>query len=290
MFQAARAPVRCAGIPQPEMADARCPEELIFRGLCLHMRTNFVYVVMSILAALLVWGLAAELRDIPAYILPTPLQVWSRFVGALLDGSLLRHTAITLLEVLLGLALGVSVATLLGYSLAKSIKLERTLSPYIVASQSIPIVAIAPLLVIWFGPGMTSKVLICALIVFFPVLINTVVGVRSVPEDLRELMRSLQATRWQTITQLEVPAALPVLLGGLRIGATLSVIGAVVGEFVGADRGLGFLISLGRGLFDTALVYVAVFTLIGMALTLYGAVVLLERRLLSWQYRPEDQA
>jgi NitT/TauT family transport system permease protein len=132
-------------------------------------------------------------------------------------------------------------------------------------------------------------VLICALIVFFPVLINTVVGVRSVPEDLRELMRSLQATRWQTIAQLEVPAALPVLLGGLRIGATLSVIGAVVGEFVGADQGLGFLVSLGRGLYDTALVYVAVFTLIGMALTLYGAVVLLERRLLSWQYRPADQ-
>jgi NitT/TauT family transport system permease protein len=253
------------------------------------MRSNLAYLILSILAALLVWGLAAELGDFPSYILPSPLRVWSRFVTALFDGSLLRHTAITLSEVILGLALGVSVATLLGYSLAKSIKLERALSPYIVASQSIPIVAIAPLLVIWFGPGMTSKVLICALIVFFPVLINTVVGVRSVPEDLRDLMRSLQATRWQTITQLEVPASLPVLLGGLRIGATLSVIGAVVGEFVGADRGLGFLISLGRGLFDTALVYVAVFTLIGMALTLYGVVVLLERRLLSWQLRPEDQ-
>jgi NitT/TauT family transport system permease protein len=253
------------------------------------MRSNTVLLILSILVSLLVWELVAELRDIPAYILPTPLQVWSRFVAALLDGSLLRHTAITLLEVLLGLALGVGVATLLGYSLAKSIKLEHALSPYIVASQSIPIVAIAPLLVIWLGPGISSKVLICALIVFFPVLINTVVGVRSVPEDLRELMRSLQATRWQTIAQLEVPAALPVLLGGLRIGATLSVIGAVVGEFVGADQGLGFLVSLGRGLYDTALVYVAVFTLIGMALTLYGAVVLLERRLLSWQYRPADQ-
>jgi NitT/TauT family transport system permease protein len=125
--------------------------------------------------------------------------------------------------------------------------------------------------------------------VFFPVLINTVVGVRSVPEDLRDLMRSLQATRWQMITQLEFPASLPVLLGGVRIGATLAVIGAVVGEFVGADQGLGFLVNLGRGLYDTALVYVAVFTLIGMALTLYGAVVLLERRLLSWQYRSEDQ-
>ena len=128
-----------------------------------------------------------------------------------------------------------------------------------------------------------SKVLICALIVFFPVLVNTVVGLRSVPEELVDMMRSLQATRWQTVTHLEVPAALPVFLGGLRIGATLSVIGAVVGEFVGADRGLGFLINLGRGRYDTALVFVAVFTLVTLALSLYGAVVFIESRWLSWR-------
>ena len=149
-------------------------------------------------------------------------------------------------------------------------------------------VAIAPLLVIWFGPGLLSKVLICALIVFFPVLINTVVGVRSVPDDLRDLMRSLLASRWQTLRLLELPAALPILLGGLRIGATLAVIGAVVGEFAGSDRGLGFLINVGRGLYDTALVFVAVFTLVAMALSLYGLVVLLETRLLSWQARPDE--
>jgi NitT/TauT family transport system permease protein len=154
----------------------------------------------------------------------------------------------------------------------------------------VPIVAIAPLLVIWFGPGLLSKVLICALIVFFPVLVNTIIGLRSVPEELHDLMRSLQATRWQTFTFLETPAALPVFLGGLRIGATLAVIGAVVGEFVGADRGLGFLINVGRGQYDTALVFVAVFTLVVMALALYGSVVLLESRLLSWQTRPQDDA
>src|SRR3990172_4676561 len=157
-----------------------------------------------------------------------------------------------------------------------------------VASQSVRLVAIAPLLIIWFGPGLLSKVLICALIVFFPVLVNTVVGLRSVPEELQDLMRSLQATRWQTIRLLEVPAALPVFLGGLRIGATLAVIGAVVGEFVGADRGLGFLINVGRGQYDTALVFVAVFTLIAMAVSLYGLVVLLESRLLSWRQRPDQ--
>ncbi len=114
------------------------------------------------------------------------------------------------------------------------------------ASQAVPIVALAPLLVIWFGFGGLSKVLVCALTVFFPALVNTIVGIRSVEPDLRSLMRSLQASRWQTFTLLEMPAALPVLFGGLKVSVTLAVIGAVVGEFVGADRGLGFLVNLAR--------------------------------------------
>jgi NitT/TauT family transport system permease protein len=161
--------------------------------------------------------------------------------------------------------------------------LERLLSPYLVASQAIPMVALAPLLVIWLGPGLTAKVLVCALTVFFPILVNTIVGVRAVPASLHDLMRSLHATRWQTLRHLEIPAALPVFLGGLRIGATLSVIGAVVGELVGADRGLGFLVNVGRGQYDTALVFVSILTLIGMALALYGAVSWIERRALVWQ-------
>jgi len=112
---------------------------------------------------------------------------------------------------------------------------------------------------------------------------------RAVPQNLRDLMRSLRATRWQTLRYLEIPAAMPVFLGGLRIGATLSVIGAVVGEFVGADRGLGFLVNVARGQFDTALVFVTVLTLIFMALSLYGLVLLAERRLLAWQIQLEHK-
>ena len=234
-------------------------------------------------AALIVWSLLARFSGLPAFMLPGPGLVWVRLVATITDGSLLRHTLTTLSEVLLGLALGVSTAAGLGYVLAKFEWLERLLSPYIVASQSVPVVAIAPLLVIWFGAGLLSKVLIAALIVFFPVLINTIVGLRSVPVGLRDLMRSLQASSWQTFRLLEVPAALPIFLGGLKVGATLAVIGAVVGEFIGADRGLGFLVSLGRGLYDTALVFVAIFTLVSLAMLLYGAVALLESRLLSWQ-------
>jgi NitT/TauT family transport system permease protein len=245
-----------------------------------------VWVLLaSLLMFLMIWYLAVTIFHLPAFILPTPLQVFTRTGKALQDGSLLYHTAATLLEVLLGMFFGISAALLLGYALAKSRLLENLLSPYIVASQAIPIVAIAPLLIIWFGPGLTSKVLICALIVFFPVLINTLVGLRGVPENLRDLMRSMRSDRGQMLRYLEIPAALPLVLGGLRIGATLAVIGAVVGEFVGSDRGLGFLINLARGQYDTALVFGTVFTLVLLALVLYGLVAALERRYLKWQRR-----
>jgi NitT/TauT family transport system permease protein len=244
---------------------------------------------VSLAAGLLAWQMAAQTSSLPSFILPAPADVWSRFLRAAADGSLLTNSLVTLLEILTGLLAGVSMATVLGYLVAKSRLLENLLAPYLVASQAVPLVAIAPLLVIWFGPGMFSKVLICALIVFFPVLVNTVVGVRAVPAALYDLMYSLHATRKEILLKLEVPAALPVFLGGLRIGATLSVIGAVVGELVGADSGLGFLISVGRGQYDTALVFVAVFTLVGLALALYGIVAWTERRALTWQQTAEDQ-
>jgi NitT/TauT family transport system permease protein len=240
----------------------------------------------SLVAGLLAWWAAAHYSELPSFILPSPVQVWTRFLRAIADGSLFVHAGVTLFEILTGLLVGAMAATVLGYLVAKSRALERVLAPYLVASQAIPLVAIAPLLVIWFGPGIFSKILICALIVFFPVLVNTVVGVRAVPTALHDLMRSLHATRGQILFKLEIPASLPVFLGGLRIGATLSVIGAVVGELVGADMGLGFLINVGRGQYDTALVFVAVFTLILLALVLYGLVAWAEKRLLSWQENP----
>ncbi|MGD8456326.1 MAG: ABC transporter permease [Anaerolineales bacterium] len=251
-------------------------------------RRGMVLLPFSLAMAVFLWYIIIWIGDLRAFILPTPDLVWMRFINTLEDGSLTRNFLVTLGEVVSGLLIGSSLAVAFGYTLAKSRPLEQFLSPYIVASQSVPVVAIAPLLVIWFGPGLTSKVLICALIVFFPMLINTIVGVRAVPKDLLDLMRSLQATRWQTFKLLEVPAAMPVLFGGLRIGATLAVIGAVVGELVGSDRGLGFLINVGRGQYDTALVFVSVFSLVAMALVLYGLVVLIENKFLSWQVCPEQ--
>ena len=239
--------------------------------------------LISIIVGILAWGLIARLSGLPRFILPSPLDVWTRLLMSLADGSLLYHTSVTLLEITLGLLVGVTLATVLGYLLAKSRSLEKFLSPYLVASQAIPVVAIAPLLIIWLGQGMLSKVVICALIVFFPVLVNTVVGIRAVQPALYDMMNSLRASRWQVISKLEVPASLPVLLGGLRIGATLSVIGAIVGELVNAKEGLGFLLKVGDFQYDTSMVFVAVMMLVLLALSLYGIVALLERRFLKWQ-------
>jgi NitT/TauT family transport system permease protein len=240
-------------------------------------------VPITLLVFVIVWQLAIWVTDYPPFILPAPLDVARAGHSVLGDGTLWRHTQTTLTEVLAGLGLGLLAASLLGYPLAKSRRLERLVAPYLVASQSVPVVAIAPLLVIWFGSGRLSKVLVCALIVFFPMLVNVMLGLRSVPAELRDLMRSLQASRWQTLWLLEIPAALPLLLGGLRIGVTLAVVGAVVGELVGADQGLGFMINQARGLFNTPLVFVAILALVTMTMTLYGMVLALEKWLLRWR-------
>jgi len=247
------------------------------------MTKRLTPLLISTLTFLLGWYLLTRFGNIPNFILPSPFSVWTRLIKSIQDGSLPYHTWITFSEIVLGLFAGVLFATIMGYLLAKSRSLERVLSPYLVASQAIPVVAIAPLLVIWLGNGILSKVVICALIVFFPVLVNTIVGVRAVPTALYDLMNSLHASRAQILWKIEVPASLPVFLGGLRIGATLSVIGAIVGELVSAQQGLGYLLQLGDFQYDTPMVFVAVFMLVTLALLLYGIVTLLEKRFLKWQ-------
>lgn len=247
------------------------------------VKHNEWLVIFSLLIALGIWSAVVDWGNLPAFVLPAPSAVWQKFLHTLVDGTLIHHTWITLLEVLLGLFSGSCLAMILGYFLARSTTLEKLISPFLVASQAVPTVAIAPILIIWFGSGMSSKVLICALIVFFPVLVNTIIGFRAVPSNLRDLMRSMHAGRWQMLKYLEIPSALPVLFGGLRIGATLAVIGAVVGEFVGSNQGLGFLINVGRGQYDMALVFVAIFTLIFLALVLYSLALMAENFSMPWK-------
>ena len=165
-----------------------------------------------------------------------PRSVGARFVTAWTDGTIEPHWPTTLLEIVLGFVVGAGLGLVVGYALARSALVERVLSPYLVAAQATPILALAPLLALWFGPGLLGKVLICALIVFFPVAVATMVGIRSVDARLLELGRSLRATRRQVLITLEIPAALPNIFGGLRVGVTLAVVGAIVGEWAGAEQ------------------------------------------------------
>ena len=238
--------------------------------------------LLSLAAFLAVWKLVTVLGGYPEFILPAPEAVIERGVRAVQTGVLVEHTATTLLEVVLGFATGATLALVTGIALGKSVLVERVLSPYIVAAQAVPILALAPLLDIWFGGGLLARVVICALIVFFPIAIATMVGIRAADPLLDEMLRSLGATSAQRTRLLEVPAALPVIFGGLRVGVTLAVIGAVVAEWAGASVGLGVLINIAnQGLFDTPLMFVALTALAVIGLAFHGLVVLVERRLVS---------
>jgi NitT/TauT family transport system permease protein len=238
--------------------------------------------VLAFAAFVAAWKALVVIAGYPPFILPPPEQVAARFVSAWADGTIGPHAARTVFEVALGFSLGASMALVVGYLLARRPLAERLLSPYLVGAQATPILALAPLLALWFGPGLTAKVVICALIVFFPVAIATMVGVRAVDARLLELARSLRATRRQVVTTLEIPAALPAIFGGLRVGITLAVVGAIVGEWAGADRGLGLLVNLARGsLFDIPLLFATLLTIALLGIVLYGLVVLAEHALVG---------
>lgn len=252
--------------------------------------TPLPLMLIVALLTILIWQILVWLALYPSFIIPAPLAVAAKFWEVLIDGTLLQHTLTTLVQMLAGLALGASAGVALGYGMAKSRALEQITAPIVLAFQSTPVVAYAPLLIVLFGNGITSKIVICALIVFFPLLMNTLVGVRSIPAEPRDLMRALGATRWQMARHLEMPAALPILLGGLKVSATLAVIGAVVGEFIGASAGLGFMINLARSQFDTPLVFVGVIMLTILARAMYGTISAIERRALRWRDRSEPSS
>jgi NitT/TauT family transport system permease protein len=215
----------------------------------------------------------------PAFILPGPLQVLSRLAERAMDGSLPYHLGVTLSQALPGLLIGTLLAFAVGYPIARSSWVDRALSPFIVASQGIPFVAVAPLLFIWFGNGITARLLICALIVFFPIAVNVIAGIRSAPGALHDLFTLHRASWRDRFVKLELPAALPYVFAGLRTGGTLSMIGALTGEFIiASDRGMGFVINQAYGLYDTATVMAGIVVTVGATLAVYGAVRLLETR------------
>ena len=227
------------------------------------------------------WDVIADALGIEPFLVPAPSDVgdslWS-------DRQLLLDNAwVTVQEVLAGFA----IAAVAGFGFALVLHLSETmrraLYPLLVASQTVPVIAIAPILVVWLGFGIGPKLAIIALVCFFPITVNALDGLRSVDPELPRMMRTLDASRGQILRRVEIPSALPFLLSGAKIAAVVSVIGAVFGEWSGADEGLGHLILVAQGQVQTARVFAAVFVLSALALALFGGLALIERRLAWWR-------
>lgn len=240
-------------------------------------RAAFVRLAPLLAAATFLGAWHLVSLNYPAFILPGPAAVAAKLLERIGDGTLLVHMLTTVSEAVPGLLGGTLVAFALGYPIAKSRFAERLFSPFVVASQGVPFVAVAPLIFIWFGSGFFAKVLVCTLIVFFPIIINVIAGLRGIPPHLRDVFHMLGANRRDTFIKLELPAALPFVFAGLRTGGALSMIGALTGEFISASRGLGFLINQASGLYDTALVMAAIIATVATALSIYGCIRLIER-------------
>jgi len=226
------------------------------------------------------WEFVVRQAGISALVLPAPSAVVRTLWVTLSTGYLWPHIGATLAEMLLGLALGGAAGLLMGIALAESALLDRVFKPYVIVSQVVPKLALAPLFVLWFGFGIAPTVVMTALICFFPLMENTLTSLRQVDPNRVQLFRMLGASRTQTLLRLKLPAGLPGILAGWRVALVLALVGAVVGEFIGASRGLGAVIIAAQGMMDTPLMFAALTAIAVIGLLCYQAMLVLERRLL----------
>lgn len=229
---------------------------------------------------LLAWEAACRALALPALVLPPPSAVALALWKGLASGYFWPHLRATALELLLGVAAGCALGFAAGIALGEHALLRRLLMPYVVASQVVPKLALGPLFVLWFGFGMTSTVVVTALICFFPLMENTLTALHQVPPERLELFRMLGATRAQTLWRLKLPQGLPAILAGLRVAVVLALVGAVVGEFIGASQGLGALVIAAQGSMDTSLMFAVLVLIAALGMFAYHATLLVERWLL----------
>ncbi|HEY1943017.1 MAG TPA: ABC transporter permease [Roseiarcus sp.] len=234
------------------------------------------------------WELIVRLANIPPIIVPAPSSVLLSLIDSLQSPRFLADLGITFFETMAGFALGAASGLILGALIGQFPLLERTLYPYVVAFQTIPKVAVAPIIVIWFGYGVSSKVVITATIAFFPVLANTIVGLRATPADQLELLLAYTADRWQVFWKVKVYQALPYIFVGLDVAIVLSIIGAIVGEFVGSQAGLGYLIMQRNFSMDMAGTFSILVVLSIMGMVLHAGVQFVQRKVVYWMEPTHD--
>jgi len=253
----------------------------------LRARPELVLSPLLLVIVLVAWEFGVVWLDVPTYILPPPsniaVAVWQGIDAGLFDrGGYWLHAGVTVAEVLLGFFIGSGVGLILGTVISQFRILEATLNVYIIAIQSLPKVALAPIVVMWFGFGLTSKIVIICLLTFFPLLVTSMAGFKDVDAERLELMRALGASPWQIFWKVRLPSALPYIFAGLDMAAVLVVVGAVVGEFVGAQRGLGTLILSMNAQMDTAGTFSVFIVLSLVGVIIYHSLRMIERRVLFW--------
>jgi NitT/TauT family transport system permease protein len=252
------------------------------------MRKRYAILVPAVFVVFVVaWELIVRIFEVPSYLVPSPYQVTKALMRGIFMSPFARdgywlHAGYTLAAALIGFAAGSTAGIVIGTIISQSREIEAVLKPYIVAFQSLPKVALAPIIVIWFGFGISSKVVICALLTFFPLMVNSLEGFKSVDNDRIELMRSLSATRWQIFRLVSFPSALPFIFAGLDMAIVYSIIGAIVGEFIGGRDGLGVLIVSMNYALDMAGAFSVFIVLSIMGITLSAILNVIRHRVLFW--------
>jgi len=246
------------------------------------MGRGIIASVALLVVALAGWEWGFEWLGVPHYIVPPVSMVYDEFFFMFETERVVFHSFVTLMETMAGFVLGALLGMVVGYALGMSPWAELVFSPYLLALQIAPKVAFAPLFILWFGYTVFPKILVAVLIVFFPIMVNVLGALRAVDQDLINLARSFKASRVQIFWKIEFPASMPALFSGLRVGATLAVIGVVVGEMVGGNIGLGYLLVFGEGSANTAMVFVSILLLTLIGVLAYVAVIILERKVLHY--------
>jgi NitT/TauT family transport system permease protein len=264
------------------MTDARSTTENAFLRRC----RDSIVPALIIVAVLVLWEFVCRRAWISPLILPSPTviggQLFLSLREAVVGGPMRQHIYVTFTEILAGFGLSVAVSMILGVLIAELPAARRALMPYLVMLNAAPKIAFAPLLVIWFGFGASPKIVMAALVAFFPLLVNVVTGLVNTDEGKLRLMQSLAATRWMTLTKVKLPEALPMVFAGLKSAITLTVVGAIVGEFVGGDRGLGYVIKRTEYELNVGLTFAAIVLLSTIGILLFYAIEFFERRIVFW--------
>ncbi|KAA2313912.1 ABC transporter permease [Pseudooceanicola sediminis] len=252
------------------------------KGVARHWSESRALSPILLIALILLWEGLIRWFEVPKIVVPAPSAVFVALWDGIVSGLFWPHFLVTLWEIVAGFGIGSVIGILLGILIGLSPLMERLIYPYVVAFQTLPKVAIAPIIVIWFGYGLSSKIIITATIAFFPLLANTIVGLRSAPREQIEMLEACTANRWQIFRMIRLPQALPFIFVGLDVAVVLSVIGAIVGEFVGARAGLGYLILQKNFSFDMAGVFAILIILSMIGVGLHMLVVAVQRRVLFW--------